>query len=120
MSNDPILGNPREILGGSDPHPSSNAGKNPTNHVAAGGFYWKAQSSESEVRPARTARREDRDKQVRKTLQSPASGCSRLEEEETPGVPRGANPQERTVKTQPVEGRKTQVQMESNESKSHP
>ena len=74
--------------------------------------YWKAQSSESEVNPARTAQRKDRDKQVRKTLQSPASECSRLEKEETPGVPRGANPQERTVKTQPVEGRSTQIQME--------
>ena len=78
--------------------------------------YWKAQSSESHINLARTARREDRDKQVRKTLQSPASECGRLEEEETPGVPRGANPQERTVKTQPVEGRKTQIQMEKNES----
>ena len=45
-------------------------------------------------------------------MQSPASECGRLEKEETPGVPRGANPQERTVKTQPVEGRKAQIQME--------
>ena len=79
--------------------------------------YWKAQSSESAINPARKSHKGKRgDKQVRKTLQSPASECSRLEEEETPGVPRGANPQERTVKTQPVEGRKTQIQMEKNES----
>ena len=79
--------------------------------------YWKAQSSESVVNPTRRARMwEEGDRIVRKTLQSPASECGRLEKEETPGVPRGANPQERTVKTQPVEGRKTQIQMEKNES----
>ena len=58
------------------------------------GVYWKAQSSKSILNPnADSARREEGDKQVRKTLQSPASECGRLEKEKTPGVP-GSEPPE--------------------------